>query len=313
MCRGGRQGYGLGAFTAEFTHLRRLLPLIPLAGPATGAVSWLAGVPGFLAAEPTLTQVTFHRYPLNRCVTNSSSPQYPTVANLLSPSASRGLMAGLSPDIAATHRAGLIFRVDEMNTVTCQGRSGVSNTFASALWLLDTLFAMARAGVDAVNIHMWPGAVPEELFTFKRRHGVWLGSVRPEYYGIVMFNRAAPSGSQILQLHAAGAADVRSWATRSPDGRVRVLLINDGLADGRTVLVRVPAGAGPAAVERLRAPSARATGGVTLAGQSFGPQSATGALTGAMRTTSLVPTAGGYELTVPAASAAMLTIAGRGR
>ena len=40
-----------------------------------------------------------------------------------------------------------------MNSVTCHGKTGVSDTFASALWILNTLFEMVHAGVDAVNIH----------------------------------------------------------------------------------------------------------------------------------------------------------------
>ncbi len=40
----------------------------------------------------------------------------------------------------------MTFRVDEMNAITCAGTPGVSDTFASALWVLNALFAMDRAG-----------------------------------------------------------------------------------------------------------------------------------------------------------------------
>ena len=45
-----------------------------------------------------------------------------------------------------------------MNSVACGGKAGVSDTFASALWALDALFAVARSGADGVNLHMFPRA-----------------------------------------------------------------------------------------------------------------------------------------------------------
>src|SRR5205807_8152509 len=56
------------------------------------------------------------------------------------------------------HGAGLPLRVDEINSVACGGAAGVSNTFASALWALDTMFALVRTGVDGVNVHTFQGA-----------------------------------------------------------------------------------------------------------------------------------------------------------
>jgi hypothetical protein len=71
--------------------------------------------------------------------------------------------------------------------------------------------------------------------------------------------------------------------------------------------VRLPTTA-PATVSRLLAPGAYATGGVTLAGQSF-DETTTGLPRGSRLTTSLRPLAGRYTLTLPASSAAMLTVA----
>ena len=83
--------YDLRAFTAEFSALGKRLPKVALAGPTVGALPWLQNLRRFLAAEPTLRVVTLHRYPLNRCLRTPGSPNYPTVANMLSSSASRGL------------------------------------------------------------------------------------------------------------------------------------------------------------------------------------------------------------------------------
>jgi hypothetical protein len=170
---------------------------------------------------------------------------------------------------------------------------------------------MARAGVDALDVHIHPEAPASQLFTFRRRGGRWLGSVRPQYYGLLMFAEAAPASARLLRIAGPAPGDLRVWATLGRDRRIRVVLINDSLTTVAMVLVRAPASAAPAALERLRAPSAYATGRVTLGGQSFGSETGTGMLGGAPRTPLLRPVRGAYRVRVPAASAAMVTIQSR--
>ena len=81
--------------------------------------------------------------------------------------------------IVALFRKRQTLRVDELNAVTCGGEPGVSDTFAAALWELDTQFWMASTGVDAVDVHIHPGAPAGQLFTFQQQSGRWTGSVRP--------------------------------------------------------------------------------------------------------------------------------------
>ena len=80
-----------------------------------------------------------------------------------------------------------------MNSASCSGKQGVSDTFASALWVLDTLFNLAAVGVDGVNVHSLPGAA-YELFTFQHTSSGWQAFVHPEYYGMLMFAQAFPPG-----------------------------------------------------------------------------------------------------------------------
>ena len=217
-------------------------------------------------------------------------------------------MQGALPYIAIAHSHGIPFRIDEMNAITCAGAQGVSNTSASALWVLDELFQLVRAGVDGVNIHTWRGSAGK-LFDMHYRHGRWVGTVQPEYYGMLMFVQAAPPGSRLLSTGRPDAGPLRSWAVLAPDHSIRVVLVNDSLQShalgARTAAAR---GHGAREVERLEAPSAYARKGVTLGGQSFGAQTATGRLAGPRHVTSLRPSAGGYTVRVPAASAVMLTI-----
>ena len=81
----------------------------------------------------------------------------------------------------------------ELNSVSCGGARGVSDTFASALWILDTLFNMAAVGVDGVNIHTFNKALDQPSLTHSS--GGWQAHVDPMDYGTPTFARAAPTGS----------------------------------------------------------------------------------------------------------------------
>ncbi len=302
--------YDFRRYLAEVSRIRRVLPRMALAGPATGSLSWLLNLSALQSGEPGLKEITFHRYPLNRCVHNLSSALYPSISNLLSRGASAGLVAGMAHWIALAHRHRESFRVDELNAVTCGGMPGVSDTFASALWALDTEFWMLRTGVDGVDVHIHPGAPANQLFTFTRQNGRWTGAVRPQYYGLLMFARAAPAGARLLRLSGAGSGPLRAWATLGRDGRVRVVLINDSLTRATTVVVQPAARSGPASIERLQAPRASSKSGVTLGGQGFGARTSTGRLGDPARMMRVRLGQGGYRVSMPPASAAMLTLSG---
>jgi hypothetical protein len=72
--------------------------------------------------------------------------------------------------------------------------------------------------------------------------------------------------------------------------------------------LRIAGASAPAEVEQLRAPSISATSGVTLGGQTFGAETATGVLAGPAAHRTIAVSGGGYPVTVPPASATMLTI-----
>ena len=305
-------GYGPAQFDAELARTLTVVPRLPLAGPDTTTVAWQPSFDRFLSPHSQLRILDAHAYGLNQCVTDPTSPVYPTVPKLLSLAASRGLLDGTAPYVRLAHSDGATFRVDEMGSVTCNGRAGVSDTLASALWVIDALFSADREGIDGVNLHTNPRSV-NELFDLTRRHGRWQAVVRPLYYGALMFARAAPPGSRLLGLDSSSSSgSLRTWATRGSDHLVRVLVINDSPSTGASVPVHAPAGYGshPGSLQRLRGPSAYATGAVTLGGRRFGPETTTGAL--AAPVPQLVAgRAGTYTVTLGPASAALLTLAPR--
>src|ERR1700744_6137112 len=283
------RGYDLSAYTKQFAQWARTLPNVPLAGPAVSGPGWLGKLGSFIGAAPRLGMVTYHRYPLRACVTDPSSPGFPSIPNLLADSSSAGLAAPMSPFIALTHRHNLPFRVAEMNSASCQGAKGVSDTFASALWALDTMFQFASVGVDGVNFHMLPGS-NYELFTVSHNStGAWQAFVHPEYYGLLMFAQAFPPGARLLKT-TAPSGPVKVWATQGADGALRATPVNKGPSAEHDVSLAVSGATTPGSLETLQAPSVSATDGVTLGGQSFGDETTTGTLP-TPATTPLAPVA----------------------
>lgn len=292
-------------FATDFAKIGSALPQTGLAGPASGAAEWLAQLDRFIAGVPRLRVVTVHSYPFEACSASPAMPWYPTIGRLLAPAASLGPVKTVRPYLAVAHAHHLPLRIAETNTVSCGNPPGIPNTFAMALWAINSLYANAQAGVDGVNIHTWPGAI-YQLFTFRHLRSGWQALVEPEYYGLLMFAQGAPPGSRLLKTSSSDHA-VRVWATRTGDWTVRITVINDDPVAAHRLAVHVAGARGAASVERLTAPSAGATNGVMLAGQSFS-QTTTGRLGGPRRTTTIEPKGGEYRLSLPPASAALLTL-----
>ncbi len=302
------RSYGPADFANEVSRMLRAMPRFPIAGPETTSAPWLAAFTRFLHPAGRAITLTAHAYGGNKCIKDPSDWHFPSVAHLLSLAASRDQLAEVGRYIGIARSRGDGFRVDEMGTVSCSGLSGVSNSMASALWVLDTLFSMDAAGVNGVNLHTVKGV--NQLFVPSHAHGRWRASVGPWYYGALMFTQAAPAGSRLLDVANATHAATRVWATIAPDRRVRALVLNDSVNTTFRVVVRNPAGYGrrPGTLELLRAPSAYATHRITLAGRSL-QWTASGELQKPI-TLRVKRGAGGYAVTLPPASAGLLTLSG---
>jgi hypothetical protein len=299
--------YNLTRFIRQFSRWRAALGrTTPVAGPAFAELTWLSGLAKFIDAERGLKVLTLHRYPLRACLQDPNDPAYPTIPNLLSDQSSSGIAQAVAPYVGPTHASGLPFRVDEMNSASCSGKRGVSDTFASALWVLDTLFNLANVGVDGVNIHSLPGAA-YELFTFKHTSSGWEAFVHPEYYGMLMFAQAFPAGARPLPVSVSPSGPLKVWATHAPDSQTRVVVINKDPANTYQVQLHVAGLSGQAHLERLEAPSVDSTSGVTLGGETFGDETTTGTLPGPPQTETVTPVLGNYTVTLPPGSAALLT------
>jgi hypothetical protein len=308
------RSFGYPEFRSQFQAIAQRTAPLELAGPALaagptpGQGSWVNVVSDLLRRQPRLKTMTVHRYPLRNCFVPSSSPQFPTIAHLLSSYSTVTLADSLKRWIAVAHGQGRQLRVDELNSVACRGKAGVSDTFASALWVTDALFSLARAGVDGVNLHTLPDAA-YELFAFSHRGGRWQAQVRPIYYGLELFAQAAPPGARLLSVSRHGAdTGLSVWATQAPDHRLRIVVINKSPTQGKAVTVALPAGTGrTATIERMLAQGVAATSGVTLGARNYGAETATGQLPPAEVAPASV-VRGRVTLSVPRASAALITV-----
>jgi hypothetical protein len=301
--------YSFADYLSQFTQWDAVLPPdVPLAGPAFSSLNWLVNLPTFLSSENRhLADVTFHRYPLRGCETNTAASDYASIPNLLADTSSAGQAAAIAPYVADAHAAGVPFRLDELNSAACTGKAGVSDTFASALWMLDTLFNMASVEVDGVNIHTLPKAAYEP-FAFSESHaGVWSADVRPDYYGMLMFADADPPGSRLLSVNGTNGL-LKVWAVRTPSGHLNVVVLNKDTTSPYLLNLSIPGTHAPLTSLAMSAPSATATSGVTIGGQSFAAGTRTPTLAGTKHTGTVQPGAlGAYQISVPAASAVMLS------
>ena len=302
---GRPRSYDVPAYLRDFDKFSAALPPLPLAGPALGASKWMRDLGQFLSSQPRLGVVTLHRYPLQLCYTSTKSLKHPTLGHLMNPAATTGLADDFAGEVASAHAHGLPLRIDEINSVSCGLDRAVSYTLASSLWAVDAMFELARVGVDGVNLHTFPGA-GYELFKLTMANGHWQAVVSPEYYGLLMFAAAAPPGARLLRISGQPGASVKAWATRATDGTVHVVLINKG-PQARVFALRMPGAGRGATLERLQGAALQSASDVTLAGQSFGAQTTTGRIGGSAQRSTVKPIGDRYVVSLPAASAAMLT------
>jgi hypothetical protein len=287
-------------FLAYRHALKRVAAGTPLIGPAIAHpvqhANWISDL--ISADRRSLAAVSAHRYPYSACLRHRAA-SYPTIRRLLSERATTVLAEDMLPAVRLADRAHLPLRLTELNSVTCGGRRGVSNTFATALWAPDALFELIHAGVAGVNMH-----VREAINAPFALNAAGL-SPRPLLYGLVAFTRMLGPRAQLMPLaiHANRASRLKAWAVRVLGHVLHVLLIDKSAAPA-TVDLKLPA-TGSATVERLLAPSPKSTSGVSLAGQYLGRD---GRWSGSRKIETVAMRHHRYALRIPPFSAAIVTV-----
>ncbi|MEI8290172.1 MAG: glycosyl hydrolase family 79 C-terminal domain-containing protein [Verrucomicrobiota bacterium] len=271
-------------------------PRAPLGGPATTRFcNWL---PDFVRDfKSKIKLVTSHGYALSGNEKDPQSIWFPSIENLMRPQKDKEQV--WLPKLEAAKAAGIPCRFDEYNTCTGGGRPGVSDVFASALWNVDFMFAVAEQGGAGVNLHGGFGA-KAGYSPFSYRNNRFF--VNPIYYSMLMFHQAAQG--RMVPVECQTPANFVAHAVLGDDRKLRVVLINKELTNSVVASIVTGLPNKKAQVIRLAAPSAASTEGVTLAGSAVAGDGTWKPLPGAP--VSCVN--GKFEVSLPAASAALLTI-----
>ncbi|MGA8028559.1 MAG: glycosyl hydrolase family 79 C-terminal domain-containing protein, partial [Bryobacteraceae bacterium] len=279
------KGYSYENYLGEYRRykaaIRRRLPNAPFAGPdAASATDWVSR---FAADEgPDLKLLTHHYY--RECANPSS-----TLDKLLRPDPKLApLLKKLKTASASSH---VPYRICETNSFCGGGKPGVSDTFGSALWVLDFLFTLASADAAGVNMETGVnqlGFISSYSPIGDDEHGGY--SAKPEYYGMLAFARARRGQRLAVDYDPAGV-NLTAYAVGSED-KLFVTIINKDASRDADVNAVYARHLGNPTVLRLRAPSLESKTEVTLGGSA--------------ETFSGKP--GECQFRVPAASAAILIL-----
>ncbi len=312
--------YNFNQYLSEFSNYSGTLKnsfstMPPLAAVAftTSVYGWMQYFPTFVSNQSQMVNLTtYHRYPLSACSwSKPGSSTYPTISNLLSDQASLNTAQAIATFVRQSQQYGKSLLLSEINSVSCGGTNGVSNSFASALWGADVMFNLSSVGVRSAQFHGGSGGYygPFSFSAVKNSSGqyVYTATVNPLYYGMLLFAQAASNHSQLLPVSAQTSGNVKVWATMDSKNVVRVLAINKDINASGNAKIQLSSPRSNGSLVRLTAPSASATTGVTLGGQTF-DGTTDGKPVGAQVNTSVTPTNGIYTFSLPATSAALLTI-----
>jgi len=248
-----------------------------------------------IAQHPAI--LTDHYYPLTACEHN------PTASQLLSAEVRLEETVMLSTLGAIQRTAGAPLELDETNDISCKGEPGVSNTFASALWAADYVARAMRAGLRGVDFHTLLN-LPES-YTALVGEGASLRP-NPEWYGLLLTH--ALQGTRVLPTSVSAGSDLSAHAFLRRDGAVELLLVNfypKGSRPRRVTLAVHGRAAAGGTILRLTAPSTLATTDVKLGGEEV---SASGRWHSKLPLPSLRDSGGSLSLSLPARSAALVTI-----
>jgi hypothetical protein len=263
--------YGAQAHT-YLGSIATLTPGLPLAGPdVSGSAVFLGWGSGeALQLKPSL--LTGHHYPLG-CHDSAS----PSIERLLSVDTRRAEDASLDRYMRVARLAGIGFRLDETNSVSCGGRAGISDTFASALWAVSYIARSMAAGVAGINFHGDPrncGGYAPLCAPTTARLEIGALSVRPEWYALLLAR--ALIGDRAVRTRIAPAAPPGSrpnlsvTGLRTRDGRLHLVVVDDDPPGSAPVELHLHVARRyrTASILALIAPSPSAGADVRLAGRS---------------------------------------------
>ncbi|HEY2581193.1 MAG TPA: glycosyl hydrolase family 79 C-terminal domain-containing protein [Mucilaginibacter sp.] len=206
----------------------------------------------------------------------------------------------LSSLFSESSKYNLPFRISECNSVWGGGKAGVSDRFASSLWALNFMWTVAENKGQGINFHggdSWfhysPIGTDNGEFT-----------ARPEYYAMLAFKYGATGQTIIPATINKTWFNLSAHACVNSNNTYSITIINKEVTKQFSVKILLNKTASTVQVARLTAPLINSATGVTFAGSSV---NADGTFKTAV-TEQYTPNQKSFVVTIPAASAAVITI-----
>jgi hypothetical protein len=283
------------------TAILATTPSVAITGPAdAGNVSAWTIPFGQTVTRNEIALLTQHYYQANGQSSTS------TAAYLITPDSN--LVTELASLNTGAQGIGVPYRMSECNSFYNGGADGVSDSYASSLWVIDYLFNCARGGASGVNFH---GGGNGNGYTPIADSDGTVVEARPEYYGILFFTLAGQGTLYTTQL-SVGSLNVTAYAVQTSSGSLNLVVVNKDSTNNLQLTTQLPQSVTSATLLEMTqlsqgadAPDLSATGGVTIQGASvnndgtFSPAAAY----------SLSPSGTQLMCYVPALSAVLIQIA----
>jgi hypothetical protein len=154
--------------------------------------------------------------------------------------------------------------MSETNSFYNGGASGVSDSYASALWAIDHLATIAGNGGDGVNLH--GGGNSAGYSPIADNAGVVVGA-RPEFYGLLLFTLFG-QGEMLTTSVSAADLNVTAYSVQSSSGGVNMLLVNKDSTQNLRASIAFGQIVQQATLFQMTGPGLTATSGVTIQGAS---------------------------------------------
>ncbi len=261
--------WSLAQFEALWNQFRSAIltatPGVPVTGPASGSnvAAWTVPFAQSVTRKG-LSLITQHYY------RGDGSSSASTAAKLISPDAN--LQKALGMLGAASQSIGVPFRIGECNSYFAGGAVGVSDSYASALWVIDFLFNCAQGGATGVNLH--GGGNANGYTPIADNNGAVI-EARPEFYGLTFFTLAG-QGTLCETNLSAGSTNATAYAVKNAEGDLTMVIVNKDTTQNLQLTISLPQTVRSSSLMTMSqlssgatGPSLTATSGVTIQGVSI--------------------------------------------
>jgi hypothetical protein len=207
---------------------------------------------------------------------------------------------------AGAQGIGIPFRMSECNSFYNGGSNGVSDSYASSLWVIDFLFDCALGGSAGTNFH---GGGDGTGYTPIADSGGSVVEARPEFHGILFFTLAG-TGTLYMTNLTAGLLNATAYAVKTASG-LNLMVVNKDSTQNLNLSVKLPQAATSATLLQMTQLSSGASGPNLTATNGVTIQSASVAVDGGFAPDAaynLSPTGNSLSCYVPALSAVLIQV-----